>query len=153
MNTKGTEAHLRVGATRVTDVVDMETGEVVDTRINKIKYLVPDKEGFWLMYSSMVMFLKQSDDVRVSLFASLMERYSQGQEFSMTKPFKQVIAKELGWSARSFDNAVTFLVERKMIVRLNGSLYKINPRHIFRGGDKVRNGNLKAILEVECPDC
>lgn len=87
------------------------------------------------------------------LFASLLERYSSGQEFAMNGALKVLIASETGCNPRSFDNAFTFLVRENIIVRLNTQLYKINPRHIFKGSSDKRNSQLKAVLELHCKDC
>lgn len=133
--------------------IDKETGEILDVSVNKISYLANTKEDFYLMYSSMVLILKASSDVKMKLFASLLERYSRGQEFSMNKGLKEIIAKETNCKARSLDTSFTELVRANVIVKIEVGLYKINPRHIFQGSSINRNNQLKAIIELGCKDC
>lgn len=134
-------------------VVDSQTGEIIDQKMNTTNYLANTKEEFYLMYASMVVILKQSSDIKMKLFASLLERYSSGQEFAMNGSLKELIAKETNCNARSFDNAFTFLVKNNIIVKISSSLYKVNPRHVFQGSTHTRNQELKAIIELGCNNC
>lgn len=89
----------------------------------------------------------------MKLFASLLERYSQGQEFSMSKSLKEIMANECGCKPRSFDSAFTSLIKDNIIVKINTQLYKVNPRHVFQGSTTNRNQELKAIIELGCKYC
>jgi hypothetical protein len=144
---------LKTGSSHTTEIVDMETGELVDIIHNKSSYLANTKEEFYLMYSSMVLILKGSTDVRMKLFAALLERYSQGQEFSMSKGLKEIMAKECQCQPRSFDKAFTSLIKENIVVKIGPLLYKINPRHVFKGSSTNRNESLKAIIELGCKEC
>jgi hypothetical protein len=144
---------VKTSAVHTIDTIDMETGEIVDTITNKSTYLANSKEEFYLMYSSMVLILKGSTDVRMKLFAALLERNASGMEFAMNKSLKEVIALECGCKPRSFDSAFTSLVKDNIIVRVRPHLYKINPRHVFKGHSAARNNSLKAIIELGCKDC
>lgn len=134
-------------------IIDKDTGEILDQNVNRISYLANSREDFYLMYSSMVIILKASKDVNMKLFASLLERYSHGVEFSMNGELKKIIAKECECSPRSLDNSFSFLVKENIIVKIGANLYKINPRHIFKGSNDQRNRELKSILELYCKDC
>lgn len=147
------KSFIKTSVVHTTDIVDMATGEIVDTVVNKTKYLANSKEEFYLMYSSMVLILKSSSDVRMKLFAALLERYSQGQEFVMSKSLKLIMAEETGCKPRSFDAAFTSLIKDNIIVKIGNHLYKINPRHVFQGSTSDRNNSLKAIIELGCRDC
>jgi hypothetical protein len=147
------KSFLKTSYSEVATVIDKETGEILDVTINKTSYLANTKEDFYLMYSSMVLILKGSTDVKMKLFAALLERYSQGQEFSMSKGLKEIIASETGCKPRSLDSAFTELVKNNVIVRINTQLYKVNPRHVFRGSTSTRNNELKALIELGCKDC
>ena len=147
------KAYLKTGSTTITRNVDISTGEVIDEQINTTKYIANTAEEFFLMYSSMVLILKGSTDVRMKLFAALLERYSKGQEFSIPKSLKEILAKEVNCSARSFDSAVTSLAEDNVIIRTDRSLYRINPRHVFQGSSNERNNQLKSVIELYCKEC
>ena len=144
---------LKAGKEESTIYVDTESGEIVGGENNKTYYLANTKEEFWLMYSSMVLILKGSSDVKMKLFAALLERYSRGQEFSMSKSLKIIIAKETGCKPRSFDTAFSYLVKENIIVKIGAQLYKVNPRHVFQGSSSERNNQLKAVLELHCKEC
>ena len=133
------KSFIKTGATHTTTLVDVATGEIMSTQINKTTYLANTKEEFYLMYSSMVLILKSSTDVRIKLFAALLERYSQGQEFTMSKSLKEIIAKETGCSPRSLDTSFTSLLRDNIIVNVGPRLYKVNPRHVFQGSSSDRN--------------
>jgi len=147
------KSFLKSTSSHTTSIVDYNTGEVMETSTNSINYLANSKESFYLMYSSMILILKSSTDVKMKLFAALLERYSQGQEFSMNKGLKGIIALETKCQPRSLDSAFTFLVRQNIIVKFEKQLYKINPRHVFQGSTSDRNGALKAIIELGCDNC
>lgn len=146
------ESFLKQNQKETTTVID-EDGVVLSESVNITTYLANSKEEFYLMYSSMVLILKGSSDVKMKLFAALLERYSQGQEFYMGKSLKDIIAEETGCKSRSLDTAFSNLVKNNIIVRINSNLYKVNPRHVFQGSTHNRNNALKAILELGCKNC
>jgi len=144
---------LKTNTIKVETIVDSETGEILDEKINKTYYLANSKEEFYLMYSSMVIILKQSTDVKMKMFAALLERYGSGQEFAMNGSLKKLIAEETYCNPRSFDNAFTFLVKSNIVVKIGSQLYKINPRHVFKGSSQTRNESLKTVIELHCKEC
>lgn len=144
---------LKTGKVTVDNYIDTETGELIGTTVNKSTYLANTKEEFYLMYSSMILILKGSSDVKVKLFAALLERYGKGQEFSMSKALKVIIAEETGCKPRSFDTAFTYLVRENIIVKIGPQLYRVNPRHVFQGSSSERNNQLKAVIELGYKDC
>lgn len=147
------KSFLKSGTSTLIREVDISTGEIINETLNVSKYIANSAEEFFLMYSSMILILKGSTDVRMKLFAALLERYSKGQEFSIPKSLKERLADELKCSVRSFDAAVTSLTSDKIIIRTDRSLYRINPRHVFQGSSSERNNQLKAVLELHCPNC
>lgn len=146
------KSFLKTGITQITQTVSEETGEILDVTTNNSLYLANTKEQFYLMYSSMVLILKQSSDTKMKLFAALLERYSSGQEFAMNGGLKIIIASETNCNSRSLDNAFTFLIKENIVVKINKGLYRINPRHIFQSSSLDRNNNLKAVLTI-CKNC
>ena len=133
----------------INSYIDSETGEIIYENINTFQCLANNTEQFWLMYSSMVLVLKGSSDVKMKLFAALLERYSNGQEFSMNKSLKEKIALESGCQPRSLDVAFTELVRKDIIVRIAPHLYVVNPLHVFKGSRDKRNKALKAVIKLK----
>jgi hypothetical protein len=148
--------HLRTSRKETVHFMDPATAEAIgEPLINKQRYVASSKEQFFQGYAALILFMKRSHDVRIRLFAALIQRYSGGQEFSLSKGFKEIIAKELGCSARSFDTVITELVKDNIIVRINNCLYKVNPFYVFTGSFKHRTEALKFVLELDldCKDC
>lgn len=146
--TKSKNPYLKSLGTHTVERYDADTGEMIESFTNKVTYLANTKEEFYLMYSSMVLVLKASSDVKIKLFAALLERYSKGQEFPMGRKFKEIMAKECDCKPRSFDLAFTTLIKHGIIVKVGYSLYKMNPRYIFQGSSSDRNNALKATIEI-----
>lgn len=144
--------HLRTGVQSTTVVVD-EHGTILSEDTVRHTYVAGSKEEFYMMYSSMVIVLKQSTDVNIKLFAALLERYANGTEFAVNQTIRETIAQECGCNERSLANSLTRLVDMAMIFRVGRGTYKINPRHVFKGGSIERNKALKAIIELGCKDC
>ena len=136
----------------INSFIDSDTGQILGEEVNKFQCLVDTKEQFYLMYSSMVLVLKGSTDVKMKLFAALLERYSNGQEFSMNRSLKEKIAKETGCQARSLDVAFTELIRKDIIIRIAPYLYVVNPLHVFQGSRDKRNRALKAIIKIAIKD-
>lgn len=141
---------LKTGLPRVTEIADVDTGEILERRIDFSKYLSNSREEFYMVYPSLLTVLKQSSDVKIKLFSALLEKYSCSQEFAMNGDLKKIIARDTGCSPRSFDNAMTSLLKSKMIVKVGSNLYKINPRHVFKGSRIERNKALKNVIESGC---
>lgn len=132
----------------INSYIDTETGEIIHENINTFQCLTNSTEQFWLMYSSMVLVMKGSSDVKMKLFAALLERYSNGQEFSMNRSLKEKIASETGCQPRSLDVAFTTLIRNDVIVRIAPHLYMVNPLHVFKGSRDSRNKALEAVIKL-----
>jgi hypothetical protein len=122
------------------------------------EYSVEIKEYFkveehYLIYESMIEIMKNSNDVKLKLYAGLIEKYSQSQSFTMTKDLKHEIANQTGCKSRSLDTAFTDLVRKNVVVKIAPQLYKVNPRHVFKGSTSNRNEALKAVIELGCREC
>lgn len=145
---ENSEAYLKQVNSNTKEFINIDTGEILGETSNISYYLANSREEFYLMYSSMVLILKGSSDVKMKLFAALLERYSRGQEFSMSRSLKEIIAKETDCKPRSFDTAFSYLVKENIIIKIGSQLYKVNPRHVFQGSSQERNNQLKAVLEL-----
>lgn len=148
------QSFLKTGVTQTIDVVDTNTGEVIDTMTNKTAYLANSKEEFFMVYASALhLMMNTAKDVNVRLLAYLIQNNATGNVFSMSKGLKIIIADKINASPRTIDNSLSELIANKFIIRLERNTYKLNPRHVFQGGTSERNAALKAVLILECPDC
>lgn len=71
----------------------------------------------------------------------------------MIGKLKEEIGNKIGLKPGTVGNALTGLTSKKLLYSTSKGLYKLNPRYAFKGNTKERNAMLKAILEMECPDC
>lgn len=138
--------HLRRGSVFSESFFDSDTGELIKTDVNETRYVAKSKEYFFLAYSSFLVYLQKSRDIKVQLLASLMMRYLHGQEFSMGRQFKDIIAKECSCASRSLDVPFSELIRDGIIVPITSRLYVLNPMIAFQG--EGRNSRLKFVLEL-----
>lgn len=130
-------------------VVNHDTGELLSETSESSYFLANSDKEFYLMYASMLTVLKTCKDPKINLLAGLIERYSKGQEFSMSRSLKNLIAKETKSNSRTFDRAFTALREDGLIIETDYRLYKLNPKYVFQGSTATRNNHLKAVLVLE----
>jgi hypothetical protein len=106
-------------------------------------------EDPYLMYPSMVEVLKKSSDVKLKLFASLIERNADGREFVINKSLKEVMAIECGCKPRSFDSAITSLIKDQILIKVAPAFYKINPNHVFKGTTTSQNKSVRSVTKIK----
>lgn len=137
------------------NIVDFDTGEVVDEKVEvkKLERLV-GKDEFYLMYASLVNYLYNNcTDLKVRVYAFLLERYNSKDEFQFGNPMKKIVAERLGCSIGSIGNAITQLKRDNVIYSPSRGLYLLNPKFAFRGSSKSRDQHLTAIVKLGCKDC
>lgn len=149
------KAHLK---TRIKEIhkdtfVDPETGEVVEkTNVVKHTYMT-GKDEFFLAYSYLIDMLKSCKDLKVKVYAYLLENYKTGVMFQLGNPIKNIMAERFDCSASSISNTLTILKEEKLIYSPSRGLYMLNPRFAFKGSSTQRDKQLKVIFELGCKDC
>lgn len=146
---------LKEVTTNVTQVVDSETGEVLDQSVKKIK-VVTNSDDFALIYASIWDKIIGSDLSKsdLELFAFLVKNYSDGTPFSISNFIKQQVANKSNKSVTSYNKSTNSLLNANFIVRVKDSkrVYLINPRYVFKGSTKMRKKALIEILE-DCKGC
>jgi hypothetical protein len=151
------KSHLRTGKEIIkeTQVVDSETGELLDSTVEttKVKYLANSKEDFYLMYSSLLHALQRSKDLKIRVYAYLLENYNSTSVFQIGKPIKEVMAKRYNVKVASISNILTTLKDEGFLFSPSRGLYQLNPRYSFKGSSKERDKHLKALIELGCDKC
>lgn len=150
------KSYLKTSSTEVVtrQVVDIESGEILNetSEIKKHKYLA-GRETFYLMYSSLINALKSSKDLKIKVYAYLLENYNFGTEFQLGKPIKKRIAASYDVSESAISNVLTELKKDAFLFSPERGLYRLNSRYAFRGSSKDRNKDLKVLIELGCKDC
>ena len=83
----------------------------------------------------------------------MLAKYNFDSTICIIKSLKVQIGKETDLSVGTIDNALCGLVKNKLIYTTERSTYKLNARFAFKGSTIERNKVLKAMLELECPNC
>lgn len=138
--------------TQIKELIDMETGEILESNIKKHGYIANSKEEFLLLYTSLLsVFLKMSQ-AQIRVYAYTL-RFSDGNKFSVDKKMRLDIAKETSLNERTVYNVQGELEKMRLLFKGEDGLYIVNPRYAFRGSTMERNNQLKAIIELGCNDC
>lgn len=134
-------------------IVD-EGGEVLEEEpiIKTVSYIA-GKDEFYLMYSYFIDVLMHSKDMKLKVYAYLLEKYNAGTEFQLGNPIKKIIAEKLDTSVSAISNTITQLKKDNLLYSPDRGLYMLNPRYAFKGSSKERNKQLKVIIELGCRDC
>lgn len=131
-------------------IFDEKTGEMVTKRANKVLNW-GDEPRYIKLYLEDVMYLSDMPKQYAGLTMSLLKRVSyagdeDGMCVTLIPRIKKAICKELGWkNEKSLNNALTKLVEGKILYRIDRGLYRFNP-YLFGKGDWQDIGRLR--LEI-----
>jgi predicted transcriptional regulator len=132
----------------ITELVDFETGELVDTSIKDISILI-DKERFSLVYASFWQILTEANLSKsdIELFAHLVGEYASGTMFTITYDIKKLVSDKSGKSPSSYDKSTKKLLDAQFIIKEGKQSYIINPRYAYEGSSKNRK---KLLVELAC---
>lgn len=146
------KSHLKTALSTSKLVVDGNTGEVLEEDVKQIKYLVNDREQFFLVYASLLGLFQEMSAPEVKVYSYLLEHYITGSLIGLTKSIKEAIGEKLKLKLGTVNNAITKLNEKKLIYSSGKASYKINPRYAWKSSSKDRNEALKLVLQLECPN-
>jgi predicted transcriptional regulator len=144
---------LKRNATHVTEIIDCETGEIIESNVKHHTYIANSKEEFLLLYVNALPIFRGVSNPAKSVYAYLLERYNAKTVFELGGAMRGLMSKELHFASSTIANALTELVESKLLYSKSKALYQINPRYAFKGSTSERNEALKAIIELGCKDC
>ena len=130
-------------------------GEIVSSTIDTLKYIANDKQEFYLVFASMLTTLMGSSttNIKIKLLAYILREYGGGQRFTNSVSERMLISKDFECSARSLERAYDQLLEDKIIYKVLKNMYKLNPRHVFKGSTENRKKELQIALSNDCPEC
>jgi len=145
-------AHLKARKEEITRII--EDGVLVEEDVKIHRYLAANKEQFFIGYASMLgMLYTQMSGPEIKVYAYLLDKYNSGSTIGIVKGIKEEMSRAIKIKLGTIDNALTGLSKKKMIYSTGKAVYKLNPRYAFKGPTATRDRLLKAILEMECPDC
>lgn len=144
---------LKTATTQITEIIDSETGELLESNVKHHKYIANSKEEFLLLYVNALPIFRGISNPAKSVYAYLLERYNAKAVFEVGGGMRGLMSKELQFAPSTIANALTELVETKLLYSKAKGLYQINPRYAFKGSTSERNEALKAIIEIGCKEC
>lgn len=151
-------SYLKTNGIKITEYINPETGECFDADIKYVKYLADTKEQFFIGYVTLLGSLKKINWTAIQVYAYILEHYPTDSKLGITADIKRDMLSTIGITAKSHEvinRALRDLVAVHFLIKCeqSSSTYKINPRYAFKGSTADRNAALKAIIELECPDC
>lgn len=148
------KSFLKTSSTQLTNTVAKETGELLEQEEKKMQYLANSKEEFYIIYSSLIgIITNQLTGPEIRVYAWLLMNYKSSSDISVSKAIRERIGIGTGLKEKTVANVLTKLLEYKLVYSPQKGIYKLNPRYAYQGSTVSRNQELKAILELVCPDC
>lgn len=133
-----------------TKVVDKESGELLseDVELKSHSYIAKNNEEFFLVYTNLLnQFAVNLSSPEVKVYCQLLMSYHSDTEFALIKSLKEKIGEKIGLKLGTVNNALGSLCEKGLVIRINKSLFQLNPLYAFKGSTKNRNKALSIILK------
>ena len=147
------KSYLKTGTVEITNVVDQETGEIIESNMKRHTYMANTKEEFLLLYvNALPIFMTMSNPAK-SVYAYLLKDYTAKSVFEIGSALRSLMSKTLKLGASTIANSLTELTQANLLYSPSKGLYQINPRYAFKGSTSDRREALKAIIELGCKDC
>lgn len=147
------KSFIKTAYTEVTNYVDQETGELIESNSKEHTYIANSKEEFLILYVNALPIFMNASNPAKSLYAFLLKDYNAKSIFEIGGGLRSFMSKQLGFANSTIANALTELVELNLLYSPSKGLYQINPRYAFKGSTSDRNSALQAIIKLGCKDC
>lgn len=143
---------LKTGIIEKTNVVDSDTGELLDTFTKHHKFIANSKEEFFIGYSALIGVFMKMTQAEIRVFGYCL-RYAKGVKFDISKKLRLSMSEELELNERTILNTLPTLTLKGILYKHSDGLFQLNPRYAYQGSTTERNQALKIILELGCKDC
>ena len=128
----------------IENTIDNNTGEVIEQKTTKESYVErePDYVKLYLQDIAKLNGLSNADS---SFMNSILKRMDYDNEILLVSHTKKKISAEINVKIKTIDKAISVLVKKKILFRIDRGVYRFNPYLFGRGKWK----DIKAIrLEV-----
>lgn len=126
-----------------TNIVDMRSGEVVETSSTNV-YRLPSEPPYVKMYLDDLCVFVSAPDALKTLLVSLLRRLDFDGYIPLTPRARKEIAKGLGIADQTFRNRLNELCKKGLICRVSTNEYQANPAYFARGEWKAICAQRKA---------
>ena len=143
---------LKTGVTEVNNIIDKETGEIIEINVKKHTYIADNKEIFFIGYSALIGAFMEMSQAEIRIFGYCL-RFAKGVHFDISKKIRLDISSFTGLNERTVLNTIPLMLEKGLLYKHATGLYQLNPRYAFEGSTSERNNQLKILIELGCRDC
>lgn len=116
-------------------IVDHKTGEITQ-EIESVSYPFSAEEGYVKLYLKHACYLQGLQHSEHAILYELFQFMNYRNEIALPKIYKKEIVRETGLSVNTVNNALCQMVEKKILFRIEKSLYKVNPYLFGKGSWK-----------------
>lgn len=116
-------------------VIDNKTGEVTQ-EVESISYPFTAEEDYVKLYLKHACYLQGLQHSEHSILYELFQFMNYRNEIPLMKKYKEDILKETGLSMNTLNQALSRMVEKKILFRVQRGLYRVNPYLFGRGSWK-----------------
>lgn len=136
-------------------ILDSETGEIIQQEVSTKVIKRVAQEDFIQVYLedlAALLNITALSEIRVLMVLWRMASFNkendkQGNRVVLVKPIKEEIATELNLTSGTIDNILRKLLNKKLIIKVDRTIYTLNPQYFFKGYMKDRLKVVKTIIE------
>jgi DNA-binding MarR family transcriptional regulator len=136
-------------------IIDSETGEVLQQEVStKVIKRVAQEDFIQVYLEDLAALLNVTaiSEIRVLMVLWRMASFNKendkaGNRIVLVKPIKEEIATELNLTAGTIDNILRKLLNKNLIIKIDRTIYTLNPQYFFKGYMKDRLKVVKTIIE------
>jgi len=116
-----------------THIIDAEDGEILRSEIVTRKRVTAERfVQLYLDDFGGLMNVKGDAEYKVLLWIAKSMNF-ETNEIVLTMAIKKRIAVETGLQVTTLGNAITSLYQKQLIVRVDSTIYMLNPKYFFKG--------------------
>lgn len=143
--------YLKAVKERLTEQINTETGEILDSSLKIHEIVVDSEKDFFLMYSHILGILKNLTGAEIKLLTFIMFKHITPEGyFCNTKLFRESVVKNAGIAEVTVLRSLKGLLEQKIIFKgTDRGVYYIHPQYLWKGTSNSRNKQLNFILKYE----
>lgn len=136
-------------------LIDSETGEVIQQEISTKVIKRVAQEDFIQVYLedlAALLSITAISEIKVLMVLWRMASFNKendkaGNRIVLVKPIKEEIANELNLTLGTIDNILRKLLNKNLIIKMDRTIYSLNPQYFFKGYMKDRLKVVKTIIE------
>lgn len=115
-----------------TNVVDIGTGEIVETSTTNI-FRLPSEPPFVKMYLDDLCVIVNAPDSLKTLLLHMLRRLDYDGYITLSPRSRKDIGKSLGIADQTFRNRLNDLCKKDLIRRVSTNEYQVNPNYFAKG--------------------